>query len=138
MTTPLDISNVILSLESDTGRVFDMTRRCAFAVWEEGDFDIKIHNDVYRVNDYCIITCMPFMNVEVVKIRKNSRILLGGIRLEDVLSVINPAINSSNLLDIQQRPVVKIDKRQFDYISLSIKGYLEELSEARPSLHDTP
>ncbi len=129
MGTSLNISTVCLNTEEDTGRVFDMTDRCAFAICEGGDFDIKILNVDYRVKDYCIFACMPFVDIEIVRIRKAGTIILGGIMLEDVLSIVNPTVNRANLLAIQQNPLVSIGNDQFEYLKTSIDGYLKELLE---------
>ncbi len=130
MATPLNISTVFLRSETDTGRIFDMTGRCAFAICAEGDFDIRILNVEYHVEGHCIFACMPFVNVEILRIRKNSTIILGGIMLEDVLAVVNQTVNSSNLLAIQQTPLVHIADNQFTYLKTSIEGYLNEISDS--------
>ncbi len=136
MATPLNISIVKLCAEHDTGRVLDMTGRCAFAIWVEGDFDIRILNEEYRVKDHCIFACMPFVNVEILRIRKPGKIILGGIQLEDVMEVINTTVNSSNLLAIQQTPLVDIDDSQFNYLIGSIELYLNEISDSRHGEND--
>lgn len=136
MANLLDISTVSLSAGEDTGRVFDMTGRCAFAVSAEGDFDIRILNEEYRVQGHCLFACMPFVNVTVVRIRRPGRIILGGIMLEDVIGVVNRTVNSTNLLAIQQNPLVHISLRQFDYLSASIEGYLNELTELSDTTMD--
>lgn len=138
MVTPLNISTLRLSPENDTGRVFDMTGRCAFAICSEGDFDIRILNEEYHVEGYCIFACMPFVNVEIVRIRKAGKIILGGILLEDVLAVINRTVNSSNLLAIQQTPLVHIGDDQFAYLNASIEIYLKELSDSLEGAIDNP
>ncbi len=129
MPKPLNIMVEHLTEEKDTGRVFDMTSRCAFAICQEGDFDIRIMNEEYHVEPYCLMACMPFVNVEIKGIRSAARIIIGGIMLEDVMAVINRTVNSSNLLAIQQSPLVRISRRQFDYLNISIRSYLEEISE---------
>ncbi len=128
MATPLNISTVHLNPEKDAGRIFDMTGRCAFAICADGDFDIRILNMEYRVKDHCIFACMPFVNVEIIRIRKAGIIILGGILLEDVLAVINTTVNSTSLLAIQQTPLVHIDSSQFMYLTRSIEGYMNEIS----------
>lgn len=130
MATPLNIATVRLTPEKDTGRVFDMTGRCAFAISAEGDFDIKIFSEEYQVKGHCIFACMPFVNVEIMRIRQPGKIILGGIKLEDVLAVVNRTVNSSHLLTIQQTPLVHIEDIQFDYLETSIRGYLNELSDS--------
>ncbi len=129
METPLNISTIHLNRQKDTGRIFDMTGRCAFAICSGGDFDIRILNVEYRVTGNSIFACMPFVNVEIVRIRKEGKIILGGIMLEDVLAVINVTMNSSNFLAIQQTPLAGITDCQYGYLSESIKGYMDELSD---------
>lgn len=130
MSTLLNISNVFLTAGEDVGRVFDMTGRCAFAICENGDFDIRISNVEYKIKGRCIFACMPFVNVEIIRINETSKLILGGIKLEDVLSVINTTVNSNNLLAIHQNPLVNITDSQFDYLATSIKEYQEEISES--------
>ncbi len=138
MSSPLNISTVYLNPYKDEGRVFDMTGRCAFAMSVRGDFDIRILNVAYRVKGFCIFACMPFVNVEILRIWEEGEIILGGIMLEDVLSVINTAVNSSSLLAIQQNPIVVIDDTQFMYLKRSIEGYLQEIEDSRKKeKHDT-
>ncbi len=102
MPNPLDIITVTLTAETDAGRVFDMTGRCAFAICSEGDFDIRILNEEYHVSDRCIFACMPFVKIEVLRVRRVGKIILGLVRLEDVLSLISRTVNSANLRAIQQ------------------------------------
>ncbi len=129
MSTPLNISTYSLCPGRDEGRVFDMTGRCAFAISVAGDFDIKILNTEYRVAGHCIFACMPFVNVEIVRIREAATIVLGGIMLEDVLAVVNTTVDSSNLLSIQQTPLVSIGDSHFKYLFTSISAYINELSD---------
>lgn len=136
MATPLNISIVSLRAAQDVGRVFDMTGWCAFAICEEGDFDIRILNEEYHVKGHCIFACMPFVNVEIIRIRENVKIILGGIMLEDVVALVNPPVNSSHLIAIQQSPLVKISEKQADYLNKSIGAYLEEISESEQSSNE--
>ncbi len=129
MANPLNISIATLLPETDSGRVFDMTGRCAFAICTDGDFDIRILNEVYNIKGHSIFACMPFVNVEVLQIRKPSRILMGGVLLVDVLGLISRSVNSSNLVAIQQQPMVAISESQYQYLNVSIEGYLKEVAE---------
>lgn len=106
-----------------------MTGRCAFAICAEGDFDIRILNETYRIKENCIFACMPFVNVEVLEIRRPARLWMGGIRLEDVLVLISRNVNSTNLVAIQQQPMTAISDAQYQYLNNSIKLYLSEISE---------
>ncbi len=127
MVTPLNISAFHLSPVKDDGRIFDMTGGCAFAICSEGDFDIRILNIEYQVKGNCIFACMPFVIIEIVRVRKDCKIIFGSIKLEDVLAVINHTVNSSNLFSIQHSPLVRISSDQFDYLNTSIEWYLKEL-----------
>lgn len=129
MPNPLDIITVTLTAETDAGRVFDMTGRCAFAICSEGDFDIRILNEEYHVSDRCIFACMPFVKIEVLRVRRVGKIILGLVRLEDVLSLISRTVNSANLLAIQQTPLVHIDRQQLEYLKGSIASFHAELSD---------
>lgn len=137
MATPLSIYTINITAAKDTRRVFDMTGRCAFAICSEGDFDIKILNEEYRVKDYCIFACMPFVNVEIMRVRKPGKIILGGIMLEDVMAVIKITVNSSNLLAIQQAPLVNIDENQYCYLRSSIGSYIKEISDSQLASSDS-
>lgn len=129
MTTPLNVSTLTLLPGRDDGRIFDMTGRCAFAICQSGDFDIRIMNVTYHVNGLCIIACMPFINVEIMRVRTSSHIILGGMHLQDVLSIINRNVNSINLLSIQQSPLAHITDAQFTYLQHSIEGFLNDLAD---------
>lgn len=129
MATPLNITTAVITSEKDEGRVYDMNDRCAFAICAEGDLDVKILNEVYHVTDHCIFACMPFVSIEIVKVRRKGKLIVGGIMLEDVFSLIHRTVNSRNLLAIQQTPLVKISAEQLRYLSVSIKEYLGEVED---------
>lgn len=131
MATQLKISLQHLTPEKGAGRVFDMTGRCAFALCVKGEFDIKILNEEYHVGEHCVFACMPFVNIEVLRVSKPSEILLGGLRLEDVMSVIQSTINSSDLIAIQQTPLVRITDEQYRYLTTSIEMFLDEVKESQ-------
>ncbi len=130
MDTILDITTVNVASENDAANAFDMTGRCAFAICVEGDFDIRILNEEYRAEDHCIIACMPFVKIEILRVRKSGRIILGGIKLEDVLSLISRTINNTNLLAIQQTPLVRISEQQCAYLQESIGSFLNDLADS--------
>lgn len=58
--------------------------------------------------------------------------------LEDVLAVVNRPVNSSNLLAIQQNPLIHIEDNQYEYLKSSIEGYLNELSDMTYATSDNP
>lgn len=136
MEIPLKISLIEIRPENGVGRVVDLGGRCAFAICSEGDMVIKILNEEYHVTDNCIFACMPFVTIEVMSINKHSKFILGGIRLEDVLSVINKTVNSSNLIAINQTPLVHIGNDQLKYLTTSIMGYIDEMKEITSGSND--
>lgn len=136
MSTPLKIVTAELNRSTPDNRIFDMTGRCAFVICTEGDFEIRILNETYRVRDYCLFACMPFVNIEIASIEKESKLILGYIKLEDVPKMINRWVNTSNLSDIQNHPLVKISETQFRRLMASIYDYSIEIEECRNGIYD--
>lgn len=129
MRPSLRIDKVCLSPGESGGTVFDMTRRCAFAICTLGDFTIKILNVQYNVKARWGFACMPFVNIDVVEVAEASEIIFGSIRIEDVPGMINRWVNSDNLSAIQNCPLVKIPDTQFCRLIASIKNYSREIGE---------
>lgn len=129
MQSPLNFTTDILYPGGESPRTIDMTGRCAVAVCLEGDFDIRIMSMVHRVESRGVLLCMPFVNVELMDVRVASKVIFGGIDLENIMAIINRTVATHNLLAIRQHPVVMASEGQLRYIKSSVDGYLEELSE---------
>lgn len=138
MKAPLNISTVRLAADHDVGRVFDMTRRCAFALCTEGDFDIRILNVEYHVGARCLFACMPFVNIEVVNIRRPSEIILGYLMIEDMPGMIGRWINTDNIITIQNHPLVDISHHHFSRLIASINEYNANYADGYPKMDETP
>lgn len=116
--------------------IFDLNGRCAFAVCNQGDFDVRIMHNVYHVEDHCMVLGMPFVHIEVTEVRRPSEMIVGGVGLEEVLSIINRTVASSNLLAIGRHPMVKTDRKQFEYIKTSVEEYWRELADSEKNGRD--
>lgn len=128
MNRPLHITTVTLTAGDTLPRIFEMTRRCAFAVCTRGKFVIKVLNEVYTVRRCCSFACMPFVNIEIVEVSEDAEVIFGYIRLEDVPKLITSWVNTENLVTIQHRPVVQMHEGVFDAILTSIREYETECS----------
>lgn len=129
MQPPLNISTELLLPGGEPNRIFDMTGRCAFAVCIEGDFDIRIMHKDYRVKSRSVLICMPFVNVEVIKVNAPSKVIICGTDLENVLAIINRTLSTGNLLSLRIHPVVSVDPAQLRYITSTIDEYLDEIAD---------
>lgn len=145
MNIPLNIFSRELSPCDNFNRTFDMTGYCGFALCLEGDIDIMIQNKEYRMTDLNVLLCMPFVNIEVLRVRKESKVIFAGTTLENALTTVNRTVATHNLLAISQNPIFTINRDQFSYIFDSIKAYLSEVEagkkgaseEAYPLLHQS-
>lgn len=130
MQTPLNISTEILLPGAGSHRIFDMTGRCAFAVCTEGDFDIRIMHKDYSVKSRSVMMCMPFVNVEVIRVNEPSNVIVCGTDLENVLAIINRTLSTGNLLAIRMHPIVSVGPAQLRYIKSTVDEYLEEIADS--------
>lgn len=130
MQTPLKISALTVDSSYEGQRVFDMTGRCGFAICLKGDFDVKIVNRQYHVGSHCILLCLPFVSVEIVKVTEPGELIAGGIALDDVLTIVNRTVDTSNLLAIDRHPLVLLNEAQYSYIKSSVDEYQQELAES--------
>lgn len=129
MTEPIKIVTEKLSTSDGPGQIFDMTKRCAFALCKRGKIVIKILNENYVVEDHCMFACMPFVNIEVVGVDRPTEIVFGYIGLDDVPKMINRWVNTNNLLVIQQHPLIKLTDCEYDQLLTTIKNYLDDIQE---------
>ncbi len=130
MRLPLKITKNIITVDESTPKVLDMTGSCAFAVCLYGDIDVRILNREYKICSHSVVLCLPFVNVELVKVNATSEVVLGGIALEDVLSIVNLTVATNNLLAIRQHPIVCANTEQFNYIKTSVEEYIRDTDEA--------
>ncbi len=137
MYAPLQISTITLNPTDAPGLQFDMTSRCAFAICTQGEFEIKILNMQYHVTEHCMFACMPFVNIDVISIPQESKVIFGYIQIEDVQKMIKRWVNTSNLLAIQNRPVVKITAPQFYRLKTLITQFISEYSDNMHCLNDS-
>lgn len=128
MQTPFKIVTTTIQPCENANLVYDMTGQCAFAVCVNGDFDVKIMNKEHRLQSRNVLMCMPFINVELLRVRTPSEVIFGGIALENMLSIINRTIATGNLLAIRQHPITCADTGQIREIRQSVNEYLEEIA----------
>ncbi len=137
MTMPLTICAMTIDRADCPGRSLDMTGRCAFVVCTEGDLEIKILNERYSVTDGCMFACMPFVNIEVMGVRRRSQVIVGYVSIEDVPRMINRWANTDTLTAIQNQPLVSISDAQFARLMSSIGEYQACCDEMRRDAPDT-
>ncbi len=130
MLTPLKITTVSLNPDDANGFVFDITGRCAFAICTKGELEIKILNEHYKVSANCMFTCMPFVNIDVIRVIQPSDIIFGSILIKDVPRMINRWTNSSKLSAIQSHPLVKIQEPEVNSLLAYINDYQGEYKES--------
>ncbi len=137
MRPPLIIERQYLSPDESVGAVFDMSRRCAFAVCTKGELTIKILNLKYIVRARSGFACMPFVNIDVVAVAEPSEIIFGYIQIDDVPGMINRWINTENLSAIQNCLLVMIPDTQFEKLISSITEYELETGDVVPDNFDS-
>lgn len=130
MFPTLKLSRVCIEGPGDCGRVFDMTRRCAFAMCTSGEFDVRILNECYRVGARSLLACMPFVDVRVVGVSSPGEVVFGYIDIVDVPKVINRWVNTSNLSVIQCHPLVGIGDYEMELLNESIRRYAADCDES--------
>lgn len=138
MQIPLYIKTEIITPERYENRFFDMTGRCGFAICIDGDFDIKVMNKEYRITNNAILMCLPFVNLQILRVRRASEVIGIITLLENVLSIINYTVSTNNLLAIRQHPIVCADSNQFHSLRSSVNDYLEALSDTNNNDADNP
>lgn len=136
MQNLLRVDTVYLTPADRGTQVLDLTGRCAFAICTKGEFVINILNEQYNVSDHCMFACMPFVNIEVVDVGQPSEVVFGEILIEDVPMMINRWINTSNLLIIQNNPLVKISDDMFGRLLASIEEYRNEYADSKRDMHE--
>ncbi len=143
MQLPLKIATVSFNSDDSNDRIFDMTGKCAFAICTKGEFCIKILNEQYVVKEHCMFACMPFVNINVIKVVKPSEVVFGYLQLDDIPRMINTWVNTNNLSAIQNNPLVEITDARFDRMIDMINGYISECennmdgsNECRQIQHD--
>ncbi len=128
MHLPLSIEHIDLGT-ADIAPTFVMTRRCGVAICVEGEFDVKILNEVHTVSQYSMFACMPFVSIKVLAVRRPAKVILGLVDIDDVPVMINRWVNAGNLFTIQSRPLVRIPEDRFARLINSIDEYTSECSE---------
>ncbi len=136
MEAPLNLLTVHLDPENDTGRVFDMTRRCACAVCTEGDLHIRILNVEYHVTSRCVFACMPFVDIEVVSVSQPADIMFGYLQIEDMPRMINRRINTDNLSAIQNHPLVEVPEKDFQRLMTLFNDYEKDYSKVTSGIEN--
>ncbi len=131
MIAPLQIVTTSITSGKGPGLIFDMTKRCAFALCTGGEFIIKILNEEYKVTSGCLFACMPFVNIEVVRVEQPGEILFGFIHVDDLPELLTRWINTQNLLIIQQYPLTQLSDKAFMSITASIDGYLRDYRDVQ-------
>ncbi len=109
--------------------MFDFTGRCAFAICTQGEFKIKLLNSHYTVTRGCLLACMPFVNIYVTSIMKQSEIIFGGIQLKDIPNLINKWVNAKNLSAIHSHPIIKLKDEDLPDVLSDIQGYKRSMEE---------
>lgn len=135
MHPPLQIEILRLLPDSGTGRVFDMTRRCAVGICTGGEFEIRILNERYRIGSRGMFACMPFINVEVTRVSASAEMIFIYIGIKDVLGTINRWVNTENLMAIQNNPVATIREQDFLRLEAMIRYYARGCREMASELH---
>ncbi len=112
-----------------SGHILDMSGRAAFALCIEGEFTIKILKEQYVVRGHCVFACMPFVNVELVEVAKESKVIFGQIPIADLPMMINRWVNIDNLITIQSQPLAMVTYSQFEHLMTSVRLYADECRE---------
>ncbi len=130
MQPPLRINKTTLSPDASVGRVCDMAGACAFAICTKGHFRVKILNEEYEIRERCLLTCIPFVSIEIMDVYESTELIFGNLLLEDVPRMINRWVNTNNVITIQNNPLVHICQSQFNLLTGSIEVYLKYIEEA--------
>lgn len=123
----LKIVNLSLGPENIPKHIFDMSGRCAFVVCTKGGFDVKILNEINKIKCRTLLACMPFVNIDVVRISTQSEVIIGYINISDIPTMINRWINTNNLNFIQDHPTVEIPDTQFFRLRGLIFDYINDI-----------
>lgn len=131
MNLPLNVFTGRLSPCENINRTIDMSGYCGFALCLHGDIDIEIQNKEYRMVNHDLVLCMPFVSIDVLRVRKESEVVFVGTTLENALTIVNRTLATHNLLAISQNPIVGVSNGQFNYIKNSIDAFLTEVEEGK-------
>ncbi len=138
MQTPLYIHTELITPDKYENRVFDMTGRCGFALCIDGDFDVRIMNSEFRITNNTMVVCLPFVDIHIVRVRRASEVIGIITMLENVLSIINYTVSTSNILAIRRHPVLCADTTEFQAIKSSVEEYVQAFAENEADRSDNP
>lgn len=77
----------------------------------------------------CMIICMPFVDVHILKVYEPTELVAGTIPIDRIPFMINTWIDTENLSAAKNQPVVRIDYGQTEKLTHLINAYEAEYGE---------